>query len=157
MGEGASSRQATQPPTTKRRQPMAVVDYDLRDSVAYLTLNRPERLNAGSAELLESLLKLIFHCESDSQVRAVHLTGRGRAFCAGFDMRDVPGDQGDDQIHEHFRWMAMLWHEVLASMVRLDKPLVAAVNGLAVGGGLGLACASDMAIAGESATFLMSY
>jgi enoyl-CoA hydratase/carnithine racemase len=136
---------------------MDTVQYRLEDGVAFLTLNRPERLNAGSAELLDTLLKLIFHCESDSAVRALHLTGSGRAFSAGFDMRDVPADKGDDEIHEHFRWMAMLWHEVLASLVRIDKPVVAAVNGLAVGGGLGLACASDMAIAGESATFLMSY
>lgn len=136
---------------------MTSVEYELADGVAWLTMNRPERLNAGSAELLETLLKLLFHCESDSQVHAVHLTGKGRAFSAGFDMRDVPGEQGNDEIHEHFRWMAMLWHEVLASLVRIDKPVVAAVNGLAVGGGLGLACASDMAIAGESATFLMSY
>ncbi len=136
---------------------MAVVEYELQDGVAFLTLNRPERLNAGSEELLQTLLKLIYRCEADSAVKALHLTGAGRAFSAGFDMRDVPLGEGDDRIHEYFRWMAMVWHEVLISLVRVPKPVVGAINGVAVGGGLGLVLGCDLALAGESATFMMSY
>src|SRR5262245_3211977 len=99
---------------------MDSVQYRLEDGVAFLTLNRPERLNAGSAERFDTLLKLIFRSESDRSVRAQYLTGCGGAFSADFDIRYLPADKGDDEIHVHFRWMAMLWHEVLASLVRSD-------------------------------------
>jgi enoyl-CoA hydratase/carnithine racemase len=136
---------------------VALVDCAISDGVAFFTLNRPERLNACNDELLQTFLKLLYKMEADSSVRALHLTGAGRAFSSGFDMRDVPRGADGDTLHEHFRWMAMVFHEVLTGLVRFPKPVVAAVNGLAVGGGLGLALSSDMAIAGESATFLMSY
>src|SRR5437762_3233648 len=103
---------------------MSVVDYRLEDGVAFLTLNRPERLNAGSEELLTTLTKLIYRAEADSGVGALHLTGAGRAFSAGFDLHSVPRGEGDDRIQEHFRWLAMLWHEAQIGLVRCPKPVV---------------------------------
>lgn len=127
------------------------------DSVRWITLNRPDRLNALTRRVLERLLAELEVAAADDTVRAVVLTGAGSGFSAGGDLRtglhEVTGT-GDhaDQIRELRRFMRV--SELLRAM---DKPTIAAVNGACVGAGMALACAADIRIAAESAFFATAF
>jgi enoyl-CoA hydratase/carnithine racemase len=120
--------------------------------VRVLTLNRPEKKNALSADLVTALVDALRDAERDPDVRVVVLTGAGdpadakSAFCAG---GDLSGPQGDGFFAQHKDRGA--YAELLLAMRRLSKPIVAAVNGLALGGGFGLVLAADLAVAADDA------
>ena len=126
----------------------------LEDGVAVLTMNRPDRLNALSGEMLDTMLEALPRLADDPNVGCIILTGAGRGFCAGGDVkamaegREMSGDtleeraQGLRSKMETSRWL----HE-------MPKPTIAMVRGAAAGAGLSLALASDLRIAGESAKF----
>ena len=119
-----------------------------RGPVALLTLNRPEALNALSRGLLETLADRTAEIAADSTVRAVVVTGAGRAFAAGADiaaMREMTAIEGEA--------FSRLGHRVLASLEDLSVPTIAAVNGFALGGGCELACACDWIYATRRARF----
>lgn len=126
---------------------------DVADEVATITLNRPESLNALDSRTLSELGRAVRRCRADKAVRAVVLTGAGRAFCAGADVKEwAAGEQpgeGDDVSED---WVTMA-HRLLAHLYRLPKPVVAAVNGVAVGAGLDLALSADFRVASEGARF----
>ena len=120
---------------------------DVRDGVAVITLNRPEARNALSAEVVTALSTLLRRAEADAAVRVVVLTGAGpRTFCAGGDLGGL-GQDGFLAGHESRRAYGLL----LEQLSSLRKPTVARVNGHALGGGLGLVCACDLAVAAEHA------
>jgi enoyl-CoA hydratase/carnithine racemase len=124
-----------------------LVRYQLVGHVAVVTLNRPTRLNAVSGSLAEAVGQALEQAAAHDQVRVVVVTGAGRAFCAGADLVELSEGRS---VHptEHPEWgfagIAQHW---------IDKPLVAAVNGLARGGGTEIVLAADIAIADEAATF----
>ena len=120
---------------------------ELRGSALWITLNRPQARNALSAELVASLLADLRAAQSDPAARVVVLTGAGSAFCAGADLKNR-GDMGGEGRGNPFV-------EVLRLIRHGEKPVIAAVNGHAFGGGLGLVAAADIAIGSESA--LMSF
>jgi 2-(1,2-epoxy-1,2-dihydrophenyl)acetyl-CoA isomerase len=135
--------------------------------VRTLTLDRPERLNALTPSLVESLAAALRDCNRDPGVRAVVLTGAGRAFCAGFDLS---GDSGKvDPIAERWAGHPIWWEpEQLAARMmddaqiplllhRMPKPTIAAVRGAAAGTGLILAAACDLRIASETAVFKTAF
>jgi 2-(1,2-epoxy-1,2-dihydrophenyl)acetyl-CoA isomerase len=134
-----------------------VVDFEVRDAVATIRFNRPDRLNAASVELLYTVTKHLYEVEARDDVGAVVITGAGEAFCSGFDLSEIPLDAGQQAVHEHFRRAALYWHDMIPAIVRLNKPVIAAVNGRAIGGGLGTTLACDMAFAGHSATFTPAF
>lgn len=134
-----------------------VVRFEVDDGVATLTLNRPESLNSASVQLLYTLTDRLFEIEARDDVGAVVLTGAGDAFCAGFDLSEIPLEDGQEAVHRHFRRAALYWHDMLPAIVRLNKPVIAAVNGTAIGGGLGMALSSDMAFASPAATFMPAF
>ncbi len=117
--------------------------------VLTLTLNRPETRNALNQPLLAELLAALENAGRDEQVRAVVLTGAGdRAFCAGADLSTLAGEgEGRRQ------WEQGLFADVFTACTRLGKPLLGAVNGAALAGGLGLALSCDLIVAAEEATF----
>jgi len=116
-----------------------------RDSYAIITLNRPEHMNALSRELRADLTEAFRSCAADKEIRVVILTGKGKAFCAGLDLKEL-STQSTDASQE-------IGNEVMQAMVAFSGPIIAAVNGHAVTGGFELALACDIIIASESARF----
>ena len=122
-----------------------------KDGVLWLTLNRPARLNAVTAVVLDELCSRLDEARTDPTVRAVVLTGSGRAFCSGADLG------GDAEHAGGMNGTLEAAHRVVRALRRLRAPVVAAVNGPAVGVGAGLALSCDLLVAQESAFFLFSF
>jgi len=125
------------------------------NSVARLTLNRPKELNAINLQLAAELFEALLACEEDPKIRVIILTGSGRAFCAG---GDVPAFQKNmDNIETFLKRLTAGFHRCILQITRMRQPVIAAINGVAAGGGMGFALAPDLAIAAESAKFNMAY
>jgi enoyl-CoA hydratase/carnithine racemase len=127
-----------------------VLLIDTKDGVRRLTMNRPDKLNALNNELTEALLEALLRADEDPAVGAVVLTGNGRAFCPGADFAEIKGMSEDMAAGARRGELTMRLH---AAFVQISVPVICAVNGLALGGGCGLAIAGDLAIAAESASF----
>lgn len=130
--------------------------FEVRHNLAYLTLNRPEAANAMNAEMVRELEDCVARCEDDHAVRAVLMTGAGKAFCAGGDLKGF-ATQPPEELSAFIEEMTGHLHRALSQMARMRAPVVAAVNGAAGGAGMSLACAADFVIAAESARFTMAY
>jgi 2-(1,2-epoxy-1,2-dihydrophenyl)acetyl-CoA isomerase len=133
----------------------ATLKFDIRDSVAHITLNRPEANNALNLEVAQELLDAVLRCDEDPSVRAVVIAGEGRTFCVGGDLKAFV-EQGEHLPH-HLKEVTTYLHAAVSRMARMDPPVVAAVHGAAAGAGLSLACACDLLVAAESARFAMAY
>ncbi len=126
-----------------------------RPAVAQVTLNRPERLNAMNSELIQDLHRALDQVGADNEIRAVILTGAGRGFCAGADLGgygEVPGAEGLGPVPTMFRHQQGI-AALIPRLRSLRKPVIAAVNGPASGGGFALALGSDVRIASDAARF----
>jgi 2-(1,2-epoxy-1,2-dihydrophenyl)acetyl-CoA isomerase len=122
--------------------------YEVRDGVGIITLNRPDALNAITAEMLDELRDVLRRAERDEAIRTLVLTGTGRAFCVGQDVRVLAEGKPEELV-------ALLrdkYPPVLLQLHRIEKPVIAAVNGVAVGSGCNLALACDLRIASERAS-----
>ncbi|MBT4340686.1 MAG: enoyl-CoA hydratase [Chloroflexi bacterium] len=141
------------------------VNLDINSELGFatITLNRPERLNSLSNELLGSLAVLLDKVAVDDSVRAVIITGAGRAFCSGADTDEMIGGPGDGPHKagsggaEDLRRGFKLAQRVILGIHKMEKPVIAAINGPAVGAGFDLACACDIRIASELARFMAAY
>ena len=122
-----------------------------QDGVLVLTLNRPEKLNAITGELLDALYAALKEGEEDREVRALLLTGAGRAFSAGQDLTEF-GDRKPDY-EAHLR----RYNRVVEALSGLEKPLVVAVNGVAAGAGMSLALWGDLRLAAVGASFTTAF
>jgi 2-(1,2-epoxy-1,2-dihydrophenyl)acetyl-CoA isomerase len=132
------------------------LDFELRDAVAWITLDRPERFNALDPTMARELCDVADRCGSGREVRAAVLTGSGeQAFCAGGDVA-VFADCLDD-IEALVTEMTGYLHAAVSRFARMRAPLVAAVNGVAAGAGLSLVTCCDLALAAENATFTSAY
>ncbi len=130
--------------------------YEVAGGVARVILNRPEALNALDLAVI-SRLREVFAAAAADEVRAVLLTGSGRAFCAGGDVKAMLGMEDAASRQEAMLDAVGELHRMLASLYLLPKPVVAAVNGAAAGAGVGLALACDVAWAARSATFTLAF
>ena len=135
---------------------LQTVDFRLEGGVAWITLNRPDALNAWTRELGRELLAALDQAAQDDAIRAVVLTGAGRAFSSGADLKSSiePGENGQPDVLSALR---DVFNPMLLRVRTLPKPVVAAVNGPAVGIGCSLAIAADLVIAAESAYFLLAF
>ena len=132
---------------------MAELRLDIADRVGTITLDRADALNALTVPLKEELLVTLERLADDPAVGAIVLTGAGRAFCAGQDLRErlEPGAAPlEVEIRERY-------NPIIIAMRRLEKPIVGAINGIAAGAGASLAFACDLRIAAEGATFLLAF
>ena len=131
-----------------------LVDFD--DGVATLTMNRAKSMNSLSVELKEALIEATREVSADPAVRAVVLTGSGRGFCVGQDLREHVAllEAGDPA---PLSTVAQHYNPIVLALARMPKPVIAAVNGMAAGAGAGLAFACDFRIAAKSAGFLIAF
>jgi 2-(1,2-epoxy-1,2-dihydrophenyl)acetyl-CoA isomerase len=122
-------------------------------AVATITLDRPDALNALTVPLKNELLAAFEHVGRDPSVRAVILTGAGRAFCAGQDLRERLAPDAAPLADE----LRLRYNPLIRSMLTLEKPIVGAINGVAAGAGASLAFACDLRIAADGASFLLAF
>lgn len=123
------------------------------DGVLTLTLNRP-KANAFNAEMVDELLAALKGAGRDESVRCLILTGAGRFFSAGQDVGAFGGEGGEVSFRQH---LERTYNRLILAMRRLEKPVIGAINGPAVGAGLGIALATDIRIAAESASFIFGF
>ena len=134
------------------------IEYKLADGVATITFNAPRFNNALGLKGLQEFLDALHRAEADDAVGAVVVTGRGKAFCAGFNLKEMPVKDLDiEKIAAHFRVLAMWWHQILHLFTRMPKPILAAVNGVAAGSGLGMTLCADMAVCKDTASFFPAW
>ncbi len=126
--------------------------FSIEDSIATITLNRPEVLNALTLETYAQLRDLFDSLRGDDGVKVVIITGTGRAFCSGGDVHKIIGVVLDRDMRGHLEFCRMTGH-LVRNMRMLDKPIIAAVNGMAAGAGAVIALASDLRIVSKEAKF----
>lgn len=133
----------------------STLSVEVRDAVAFVTLNRPAAMNTLSLAMGKDLLQAALTCESDPGVRAVVLTGSGRSFCAGGDLRDMQDNGGN--LHRYLHELTTHLHAAISVWTRMDAPVIAAVNGTTAGAGVGLLAMADLALAAQSARITLAY
>jgi 2-(1,2-epoxy-1,2-dihydrophenyl)acetyl-CoA isomerase len=135
---------------------LQTVDVERRGAELRITLNRPEAMNAWNIQLGLDLLAAVEHAAAEDEVRAVVVTGAGRAFSSGADLKAGfdPTPDGHPDVRTA---LTERYHPIIAGLRRMPKPVLAAVNGPAVGIGMSLALAADLVVARESAYFLLAF
>ncbi|HSN60815.1 MAG TPA: enoyl-CoA hydratase-related protein [Ferruginibacter sp.] len=132
---------------------MSTVLFELKNNVAHLTLNRPDKFNSFNREMALLLQKLLDDCAADNNIRAIYLTGNGKAFCAGQDLGELVGENppGFEVI------LAEHYNPIITRIRTIEKPVVCAVNGVAAGAGANIALACDVVVATASASFIQAF
>ena len=133
---------------------MASIIKEIKNKIAYLTLNRPEVFNSFNREMALLLQSELDACEKNPEVRAVVITGNGKAFCAGQDLKEVTSPElnpGFKKIlEEHY-------NPIISRIRKIEKPIIGAINGVAAGAGANIALACDVVIASENASFIQAF
>lgn len=145
--------------------PFKTIELSRSGSVAVLTLNRPEVLNALNWEIVAEITQAVAAVRDDETVKALLVTGKGRGFCAGADLAAkprpkgaaFPGGRPASAGAASAAGMRAEWNPMMAGITRLQKPVVSAVNGVAAGGGVGMALAADVVLAARSARFVLTF
>ena len=133
----------------------STVKFEVRpDKIGLLTLSRPDKLNAFDEQMIREIRHVLWRCNFDDAVRVLIVTGAGRAFCSG---RDIVGlDYENNLPSAQYRAYVRANHEMLDEIEAIEKPVIAAVNGIAAGGGVEIAIACDFRIAAKGAEFVLT-
>ena len=133
---------------------MDFIQTNITNGVAMITLNRPEVFNSFNREMALALQEQLDHCETNDAVRAIVITGKGKAFCAGQDLQEVTSPERNPGfkkiLEEHY-------NPIIKRIRTIEKPIIAAVNGVAAGAGANIALACDVVVASEAASFIQAF
>ena len=136
---------------------MSELLYEIKDGIGTITLNRPERLNAFTLEMIDLWVEALQDARENDAVRVVVVTGAGRAFCSGGDVGNMASGSREAMSGlRHKQWLEVV-HRVPLTLETLDKPVIAALNGAAAGAGLDMALMCDLRFAAEGARFSEAY
>lgn len=130
--------------------------FEIRNHIGFITLNRPEKLNAFTTEMLHAWADALRECDRNDDVRVIVLTGSGRGFCSGGDLNLFRESHGASA-YARKRSLNDRVHQIPLIMSELDKPVIVAVNGVATGAGMDMALMGDIRIAARSARFAETY
>lgn len=131
---------------------MSSILFEIKDTIAFITLNRPDKFNSFNREMALSLQKKLEECKEPS-IRCVYITGNGKAFSAGQDIGELVGENAleiKQILSEHY-------NPIVTRIRKLEKPVVAAVNGVAAGAGANMALCCDIVVAAQSASFIQAF
>jgi 2-(1,2-epoxy-1,2-dihydrophenyl)acetyl-CoA isomerase len=132
---------------------MSSILFEIKNSIAFITLNRPDKFNSFNREMALLLQNRLDECASLHEIRCVVITGAGKAFCAGQDISELVGDQKleiKQILSEHY-------NPIVKRIRNLPKPVIAAVNGVAAGAGANIALCCDIVVAAESSSFIQAF
>lgn len=133
---------------------MNSIELNIKDNIAWITLNRPEVFNSFNREMALSLIDTLKSCNTNEEVRAIVLTGNGKAFCAGQDLKEVTSPE----LNPGFKKILEEHYNPIIKQIRtIEKPVIAAVNGVAAGAGANIALACDVVLAHEKVSFIQAF
>ena len=127
--------------------------FEKIDAIGKTTLNRPEKYNSFVREMALALQNILNDCANDDSIRCILITGSGKAFCAGQDLKEATDPEGPEVeqiVREHY-------NPIIRKIREIEKPVIAAVNGIAAGAGANVALACDIVVAGKSANFIQAF
>lgn len=132
---------------------MSSIEFKVTQSVGVIRLNRPEVYNSFNKEMAMAMQSALDDCEDNNDIRAIYITGVGKAFSAGQDLQEVTDPNGPELtsiVRDHY-------NQIIERLRNIEKPIVAAVNGVAAGAGANIALACDICVAAESAKFIQAF
>jgi 2-(1,2-epoxy-1,2-dihydrophenyl)acetyl-CoA isomerase len=132
---------------------MSSVLFDIKDSIAIITFNRPDKLNCISREMALLFQQKLDECQRDNSIRCVYITGAGKSFCSGQDLAEVRDADG----HAVNKILREQYNPIVSKMRTLEKTVVGAINGTAAGAGCNIAFACDIVVAAQSAYFIQTF
>ena len=133
---------------------MNSIELRIENNIAYITLNRPEVFNSFNREMALKLQDTLDACEKNNEVRAMVLTGNGKAFCAGQDLKEVTSPE----LNPGFKKILEEHYNPIITRIRsIEKPIIAAVNGVAAGAGANIALSCDIVVANEKVSFIQAF
>lgn len=132
---------------------MSAILFKKENGTGWITLNRPEKYNSFNREMALALQQALDECEKDEEIRCIYITGAGKAFCAGQDLAEAIEPEGAELetiVREHY-------NPIIKRLRSIEKPIIAAVNGVAAGAGANIALACDIVLATKSASFIQAF
>ena len=132
---------------------MSFILFEIKNNIGCITLNRPDKFNSFNREMALQLQQVLDDCNNDKSIRAIYITGNGKAFCAGQDLGELIGENPppfEQILSEHY-------NPIITRLRNIAKPIVCGVNGVAAGAGANIALACDVVVASTSASFIQAF
>lgn len=130
--------------------------FEISDKIATIRLNRPEKYNAFTPDMLKAWADALRQCRDDENIHVIVLTGTGKGFCSGGDVSNMK-NRTEDSAYQRRRFLTDYVHQIPLLLDQIDKPVIVAVNGVATGAGMDMALMGDLRVAAKSAKFAETY